>query len=89
MASRKDGASLLAVLANVIGLSTLQVCGVGVPTCGASIGIGIVTAIFPDVLVNYFQDYAVWILIFSILIQIYSLYSLNCIFQKKSSKISS
>jgi hypothetical protein len=83
VASKKEGSSLLAILANVIGISTLQVCGLGVPSCGASIGVGIVTSIFPDILVNYFQEYAVWILIFSILIQIYSLYSLNCIFQKK------
>ena len=86
VASKKKSSSILAILANVIGLSTLQVCGLGVPSCGASIGIGIVTAIFPELLLTSLQDYAILILIFSILIQIYSLYSLNCIFQKKKSK---
>lgn len=83
VASKQNGSSVLVIIANVVGISTLQVCGLGVPSCGASIGIGLVTAIFPEFMVRYLKDYAVWILIFSILIQIYSLYSLNCIFQKK------
>lgn len=81
--SKKNGSSILAIIANIIGISTLQVCGLGVPSCGASIGMGIVSFIFPEFVIHYFHQYAVWILIFSILIQIYSLYSLNCIVEKK------
>ena len=85
--SKNNGSSLLAIIVNIVGISTLQVCGLGVPSCGASIGMGVLTAIFPEFLIRYLHSYAIWILIISILIQIYSLYSLNCIVDKKNLKI--
>jgi len=85
--SKNNGSSLLAIIINIVGISTLQVCGLGVPSCGASIGMGVLTAIFPEFLIRYLHSYAIWILIISILIQIYSLYSLNCIVDKKNLKI--
>jgi hypothetical protein len=61
-----------------LGVTALQVCGLGVPACGVSVGAGFVSLIFPGVVFNYLRDYSIFILIFSITIQIYSLYKMKC-----------
>ncbi len=80
------GGSLMTIIATAIGLSALQVCGVGAPICGASIGLGVVSAIFPGFMVEFLESYAVWIIIFSALIQVVGLYYMNCFFRKAKCK---
>lgn len=72
------GNSAIGVLASIIGLSALQVCGLGVPACGASVGAGIVSLIFPGFVFKHIREYSVLILSFSIFAQMYSLHKMNC-----------
>jgi len=74
--------SLIGIIATAIGISALQACGIGAPICGASIGTGIVSMIFPGVLFTYLHEYSVLIIVISILSQLISLYFMNC-FSKK------
>ena len=76
--SRTYETSSISVIAAGIGLAALQVCGVGAPVCGASVGLGILSAIFPGVFVNFLQSYAVWIIVISIVLQLIALYEMNC-----------
>jgi len=70
--------SIIGLIATIIGVSALQVCGVGAPVCGASVGLGVVSLIFPSVVVGFMDDYAIYLVVFSILAQIASLYYLQC-----------
>ncbi|MCD6477663.1 MAG: hypothetical protein J7K87_01545 [Candidatus Aenigmarchaeota archaeon] len=70
--------SSISVIAAGIGLAALQVCGVGAPVCGASVGLGILSAIFPGVFVNVLEFYAIWIIVISIALQLIALYEMNC-----------
>ena len=70
--------SFLGILASVIGISALQVCGLGVPSCGASIGAGVLSIIFPGFVFNYLREYSVLILTLSVFFQLYSLFRMNC-----------
>ena len=72
------GHSISVVIASALGVTALQVCGLGVPACGVGVGAGFVSLIFPGFLFNYLRDYSVFILIFSIIIQIFSLYKMKC-----------
>ncbi|PLX24669.1 hypothetical protein C0580_04465 [Candidatus Parcubacteria bacterium] len=65
-------------IAALIGLSALQVCTVGAPVCGVSIGFSIVASIFPSVAFNFLEKYSVYIIVISILLQLYSLYKMAC-----------
>ncbi len=70
--------SILGIIATALGLSVLQVCGVGAPVCGASIGAGIVSLFFPSFALNFFEKYSIYIIIGSIIIQIIALYYMRC-----------
>ena len=66
------------VLIGLIGLSALQTCAIGAPICGASIGMAIVSAIFPTLAFDFINDYSLEVIIFSVFIQIISLYQMKC-----------
>lgn len=70
--------SIVGVISGLIGLSALHACTLGAPVCGVSIGMGIVAAIFPAVAFNFLNDYALWIIMISIIIQMFSLNQLKC-----------
>ena len=76
--ARKYKSSLIGIIAAALGLAALQACGFGAPVCGASIGVGIMSAVFPGVFVNFFSAYSVYIIIFSIIFQFLALYFMNC-----------
>ena len=76
--SKKSTGSLLSVLFAGVGLAALQMCVVGAPVCGASVGLGILAVIMPGVMFDVFSDFAVEILILSILLQTIVLYKMNC-----------
>jgi len=70
--------SLLGIFATVIGFSALQVCGIGAPVCGASIGAGILSFILPGFFMGFLIEYGVHLVVFSILIQLVALYKMKC-----------
>ena len=65
-------------LIGLIGLSALQTCAIGAPVCGVSVGMAIVSAIFPAIAFDLINDYSLTILFLSICIQIISLYQMRC-----------
>lgn len=77
--------SALGMLASLIGISALQMCGVSLPMCGISMGGGIVALLLPGVLMQFIHRYAFGIVIGSILFQMYVLHSMQC-FRMKISK---
>jgi len=79
--------SVLAVAAAAVGLAALQVCGIGAPVCGASIGLGIVSAVFPGVFINFLSSYSIYIITISIIFQVFSLYFMNCFKGAKKGKL--
>ena len=70
--------SLASIIAIAVGLAALQACGVGAPVCGAAIGLGVLSFIFPSILIEKMGQYAVSIIVFSIAFQLISLYFMNC-----------
>lgn len=83
MLAKKYKGSLLSIIATTLGLSALQVCGVSIPACGASIGIGVVSVIFPQFFVNFLASYSVAIIISSIILQFIALYFMHCFVEAK------
>ena len=68
----------LAAIAAAIGLVSLQVCGVGAPVCGATVGIGILSIFLPVTAIGLIENYAIEIIILIILVQLISLKYMNC-----------
>jgi len=81
--ARKTGHSILGVIMGLLGFSALHVCTIGLPFCGATIGLAVISSIFPAFLLNYLHEYPYIIIGISFLIQLYSLYSMKC-FKKVS-----
>ena len=76
--ARSTKTSVLGVLASVIGLSALQVCGISAAMCGATVGTGIVATIFPGVLFHLLHEYSIPILFVSMLLQLFALWHMGC-----------
>ena len=70
--------SILGIIATALGLSVLQVCGVGAPVCGASVGASVLSLFFPSFALSFFERYSLYIVISSILFQIIALYYMRC-----------
>ncbi|MGC9200726.1 MAG: hypothetical protein ACP5F8_02065 [Candidatus Aenigmatarchaeota archaeon] len=76
--ARKYQKSLVGLIASIIGLTSLQFCGVGSSACTITVGYGIISIIFPSFIVDFMEKYAFQTLIFSIILQIISLYLMKC-----------
>ncbi len=76
--AKTSGSSVLGIIAAALGLTALQVCGIGAPVCGASVAMGLLSAIFPTTFVGLLSRFAVQFTLFSILLQIAALYFMNC-----------
>jgi len=66
-------------LASALGFGALQVCGLSAYACSTALGFTILATILPHSILNIFQQYSVWIIIFSISIQLYALTKLRCL----------
>ena len=89
MLKRTSGGSILSMIAVAVGFAALEVCGVGAPVCGATIGLGIFSTLLPGVTLGFFEKYGVYIVITTIALQMISLYFMNCFKEFESqSKIS-
>ena len=75
---KNTGASLVSIVAAVLGIGAMQVCGIGAPICGATIGVGIFSLFFGEMSIAFLSNYAVAIIIISILIQFLALYYMKC-----------
>ena len=84
--ARTYESSIISIIATAVGLASLQVCGVGAPVCGAAVGVGILSSIFPYTTVSLISEHAELILIISILLQLISLYFMNC-FKSMGTKV--
>jgi len=76
--AKHTGHSLISVIMGLLGFSALHVCTIGLPFCSATIGLAVISSIFPAFLLNYLQEYPYIIIGVSFLIQVYSLYSMKC-----------
>ncbi|NCF75530.1 MAG: hypothetical protein GWO87_03535 [Xanthomonadaceae bacterium] len=85
MTMKNTGASIVAIIFAALGIGAMQVCGVGAPICGATVGVGLFSLFFPNLSIPFLDDHALFLIILSIAIQIAALYFLNC-FKKYSSK---
>ena len=70
--------SIWGIVASAVGLSVLQICGIGTPMCGASIGLGVFSTLFPHIIFPLVQQYGPYLIVISIILQIASLYSMKC-----------
>ena len=70
--------SLFSIVAIILGLGALQICGIGAPVCGAAVGFGIFSFFFPTTFAYLPHQYIVYILFVSIGFQLISLYFMNC-----------
>ena len=76
--NKKNKKSLLSIILSIFGLAATQVCGLGAPLCGAALGGSIGLTFLPSIAQTFFQRYSVYIIIISIVGQLYSLYILKC-----------
>ncbi len=81
-----QGGSLIGMIFIAIGIAAMNVCTVGAPICGASVVTGIIAFLLPGITLNFFEKYAVEIIIASIIFQIVALYYMNC-FKRNLSKL--
>ncbi len=70
--------SALNLLFGIIGLSAIQTCAIGSSVCGASIGIAIISSLFPTIAINFLITYSVPIITISMILQIISLWQMRC-----------
>jgi len=76
--ARKSGVSMLGIIGAVIGISAFQVCGIGAPVCGMTVGMGVLSTIFPGFMINFLTDYGDVLIYFSLATQLLALYFLKC-----------
>lgn len=76
--ARTAKTSLLGIIAAVLGLSALQVCGVAAPVCGATLGAGVIASLFPGFFFHFLSDWSIPIILLSIVAQWVALYFMNC-----------
>ncbi len=79
--------SILSIIATALGLSALQVCGVGAPICGGSIGLGFLSLVFPRFFINFLANYSAVIIFLAIILQLISLYFMGCFSVAKISRL--
>lgn len=83
---KQNKGSVIGIIASILGISVLQVCGIGVPMCGVSIGMSLLSIFLPSSLLMSLSPFGGWILGIIIIIQIVSLYFLGCFKTEKKVK---
>jgi len=76
--SRTYKTSALSLVLSVLGFSAFQVCGIGAPVCGLSAGAGVLAIFFPGFVLSFLSNNSIFIVIFSIVVQVFALYFMNC-----------
>lgn len=75
---RKNHSSIWSIIFSLIGLSAFQVCSIGAPVCGISIGAAIVATILPTFAFHLINHYALYFIYLAIVIQLISLFQMKC-----------
>ena len=75
-----QSSSLIGIIASVLGIAALQVCGTGGPVCGASIGLAVASTFFPGFVVSFLEGYAIPMVMISVVTQLVSLYYMKCFY---------
>ena len=75
--------SIIGIIASSIGIIALQVCSSSGYFCSAGILMSLFSSILPHFLLTFLQRYSLYIIILSILFQLFSLRNMNC-FKKAS-----
>lgn len=70
--------SVISFITSVVGLSALQVCGLGAPMCGTSIGLSLLSAILPNFALQFLINHSLSIVLTAMLLQLIGLYSMKC-----------
>ena len=78
--------SVWGIIASVLGLTALQVCGLGGVFCGSSVFLGLLTTIIPGFAVSFLTSYAVPLLVVSIIFQILAIWQMGCMKLSKNLK---
>lgn len=76
--------SVLGLISSVVGLTALQVCGIGGPMCGASVGMGVVSVFLPGYVIHTLRLYTHELLILSVMMQLASLHYMRCLYRKSA-----
>lgn len=75
---KRQGVGFFSIVVSIIGLGAMQFCSVGAPMCGAALGAGFLSIIFPSFMIKFFERYSFYILVFSIIVQALILYQVGC-----------
>ncbi len=70
--------SVFSLVLSIIGFSAFQVCGLNAGMCTATVGMGVVSTIFPTFFVGFLSDYAFLIIWISVFFQLFALYIMKC-----------
>lgn len=76
--ARQATTTTIGLIANILGISALQVCGMSASFCGTSLGMTLLLTILPHSTLLSFSRFSVPILSISILIQIYIIFKSGC-----------
>jgi len=70
--------SVVSLILSILGFSAFQVCGINAGMCTATVGMGVVSTIFPGFFVLFLEDYGHLIIWLSVIAQIIGLYFMKC-----------
>jgi len=76
--NRKNKSFKRGILASLLGISALQVCGLSAYACSTTVGFTILVTFLPHTFINFLQDFSVEIISVSIFIQALSILHLKC-----------
>jgi hypothetical protein len=75
---KQTGVTTISLVASALGLGALQACSIGAPVCGATIGVGIASIFFPQSAFIILEDYAIYVVILSLILQLIAIYYMGC-----------
>lgn len=75
---KKTNSSLLSLFSIILGVSALHMCTIGAPVCGAA-GVGLLALILPTIAHSFISDFSIFIVLLSILLQLFALYNMGCL----------
>ncbi|MFA6328953.1 MAG: hypothetical protein WCY41_05910 [Candidatus Micrarchaeia archaeon] len=84
---RAKRAGALSVVASAVGLAALSACSLSL-ACG-TIGIGIFSLAIPIAAMQFFAQYGVYVVLASMLAQLFALWKMGCLTSKAARKIAS
>ena len=84
-AKRAKGTGTLSVVASAIGLAALSACSLSL-ACG-TIGFGIFSLALPIAAVHFFAQYGAYVVLASMMAQLFSLWKMGCLSAKAVKKI--